>query len=489
MTAAPVSLFLLAIAGILLAGNFGEILFRRTGVPDALWLVGTGLVLGPGLHLLSADQLVPLTPYFGTLALIVVLLEGGSRLRLPELVRAPRAAALAALGFLLSVTAAAAGSMLAASLEWLPAGWGWPQALVLGAILGGSSAAILLPALTHARIDPRVAGMLSLEAALADALAVLTVAALVDGATLAASGVPNPGHALAAHLAIGLGLGVLAGLLGLLFLRALRGVSHAYPITLSILLVLFVLIGRAGGDPVAGILAVAVVLGNAPAISRALKFESGVELEENVRGFHSQLAFVIKALFFTFVGVAAGGAWPQVLLGILLAVAVAAVRWPAIVVATRGSGLTVAQKHVIWAGAPRGMATGVLALLPAGAGLWAAGVIQATAFSAIIASVVIFTVALRAARMPAHAAPAARTWTPAAAAVLPQPSAGIPVWSPRPAAPPSPVPDAVPVDPFKGLDDLFPPIAPAARRPDTAREDITSPNRDADIKPGSGFRW
>jgi NhaP-type Na+/H+ or K+/H+ antiporter len=237
---------------------------------------------------------------------------------------------------------------------------------------------------------------------------------------------------------------------------------------------------------VAGILAVAVVLGNAPAISRALKFESGVELEENVRGFHSQLAFVIKALFFTFVGVQAGGAWPPVVLGILLAGVVAAVRWPAIVLATRGSELSVTQKHVIWAGAPRGMATGVLALLPAGAGLWAAGEIQATAFAAIMASVVIFTVALRVARLPVATAPAAR-WTPAPAAMTPAQT-----YAPKPVAAPVPEPthEAALVDPFKALEDLFPPIAPKPGSPDPAPwDDVKPATRDEDVKPGSGFRW
>ena len=72
--------FLLAGAGILLIGTFGDLLYRRTGVPDAVWLIGAGIVLGPVMGLVTSAQLIPLTPYVASLVLVVVLFESGSRL-------------------------------------------------------------------------------------------------------------------------------------------------------------------------------------------------------------------------------------------------------------------------------------------------------------------------------------------------------------------------------------------------------------------------
>ena len=43
----PVSLFLIVVAAIFLVGVVGELVFERTGVPDVVWLVLVGVLLGP----------------------------------------------------------------------------------------------------------------------------------------------------------------------------------------------------------------------------------------------------------------------------------------------------------------------------------------------------------------------------------------------------------------------------------------------------------
>jgi hypothetical protein len=43
----PVAIFLLTIAAIFLIGVLGEIVFEKTGVPDVVWLIAVGVLLGP----------------------------------------------------------------------------------------------------------------------------------------------------------------------------------------------------------------------------------------------------------------------------------------------------------------------------------------------------------------------------------------------------------------------------------------------------------
>ena len=90
-----VSLMLLVVAGIFLVGSIGEIVFARTRVPDVVWLIVCGWALGPASGLLNARLLVQIAPYFAAFALIVILFDGGTSLKLGSVAKAaPRARAL-----------------------------------------------------------------------------------------------------------------------------------------------------------------------------------------------------------------------------------------------------------------------------------------------------------------------------------------------------------------------------------------------------------
>src|SRR3990172_4520681 len=74
---------LLALAGVVLVGFLGILLFERTRIPDLVWLLLLGILVGPVnvafLHLAPLTELITpgridlLTPPLATLALIVIL--------------------------------------------------------------------------------------------------------------------------------------------------------------------------------------------------------------------------------------------------------------------------------------------------------------------------------------------------------------------------------------------------------------------------------
>ena len=143
-----VELFLLCIAAVFLIGVVGELVFARTGVPDVVWLIVVGVFMGPVFGLVERDLLMDIAPFFGALTLVIVLFDGGVRLRLGELMSAaPRSLLLAVSGFVGAVLAMAAVSMLFAKLGLLPkASWTWMHGLILGAIVGGASSVVIMPA-------------------------------------------------------------------------------------------------------------------------------------------------------------------------------------------------------------------------------------------------------------------------------------------------------------------------------------------------------
>lgn len=80
----PVTLFLSSIAGILVIGAIGEVVFPKTNVPDVVWLIAAGVVFGPVLGIVTRERLSAIAPFFGPITLVFVLFDGGSKLRFAD---------------------------------------------------------------------------------------------------------------------------------------------------------------------------------------------------------------------------------------------------------------------------------------------------------------------------------------------------------------------------------------------------------------------
>lgn len=416
----PVSLFLITIAAIFLIGIFGEIIFKRTQVPDVLWLLLVGILLGPVAGIVSRGQLGAIAPFFGALTLVVILFDGGSKLDLAGVARAaPRSGLLAVLSFLSAVGVVAVASMGARSLGWLPATWTWQYALLLGAILGGSSSIIIMPAMQLAGVPPKIANLLNLESAFTDAFCIVGTALFIDLMLQVGGAGRSPGGALMHSLGIGLGMGLVTGFFWLILLRVLQVSEHAYPITLSALLLLYVAIDQTGGSAAIGILAFAIVVGNARHLGRRLGFGAALDLGRDVRGFNRQLSFIIKSFFFTFMGAMLGPPWSQVLLGALLGVLLLAARVPAVWLVVSGKGFQPGDRAMALVSLPRGMAAGVLATFPTAAGIPGTERFPNLVFAGALVSILIFAIGFPRARRAMDLIPSTAGGPPAPAGAAP----------------------------------------------------------------------
>ncbi|HXV40339.1 MAG TPA: cation:proton antiporter [Steroidobacteraceae bacterium] len=401
-----VSFMLLLVAGIFLVGALGEVVFAKTRVPDVVWLIIAGWLLGPVSGVIDAQVLLGIAPYFAAFALIVILFNGGTSLRLDGIMRAaPRALLLALAGFVLATAVVAAVSMAARAAGILPDGWTWLHGAMLGSMLGGSSSIIIMPAMATAQVRDEVANLVNLESAFTDALCVVGASACV--AMLLHHGSSNTDAALVLlkSFATAFAIGAAAGLLWLFLLHLLRDAEHAYPITLAGLLLLYVGIEAMGASAAMGILTFAVVVGNARLLSRRLGMVTDIDLGMGVRGFHSQMAFIVKSFFFVMIGALLTPPWSSMAFGVLLAAVLFAARWPAVRLATLGSDLGPGDRALVGVCLPRGMAAGVLATVPMAAGVAATEGLPVVVFSCIVATIAVFAIGLPLVMRRARAAP------------------------------------------------------------------------------------
>src|SRR5215469_752322 len=188
MTASDLALESLAGAGIVIAAIVAARLAHSAGLPALLVFLGLGLVLGEsgaGIQFSNAG----LAEVLGLGALVLILAEGGLTTNWPHARPAMGAAfLLATIGVIMSI------GVIGGCVHWL-LGFGWREALLLGAVLAPTDAAAVFSVLRRLPLPPLLSGMLEGESGLNDAPSVLAVTLLSSGSEAAGrAAAAGPGY-------------------------------------------------------------------------------------------------------------------------------------------------------------------------------------------------------------------------------------------------------------------------------------------------------
>jgi potassium/hydrogen antiporter len=161
------------LGGLLVLAFGANRLFRWTRIPDVGVLMATGVVIGPVLGWARPDPFKDVTHAFGTLALILILFEGGLDLNIRETISHFTGGRLFGV-VVYAITTLSAGLVALASL-----GIDRPDGLLAGVVVGCTSSTIVLPVLQQWKAEKAVKIILLLESTLGDILGVLTVGFLI----------------------------------------------------------------------------------------------------------------------------------------------------------------------------------------------------------------------------------------------------------------------------------------------------------------------
>lgn len=357
--------FVFLIAGlIILIGFFGGISFERTKVPDVLVLLGIGIVLGPVLGLVNAQDITHFAEYFGSLALMIILFEGGMDMDMHKLVKEfGTASILAVISFALSTLA------IAVFLYFILS-WDIIRSLLLGTILGCISAAIVIPVISRMSIKEEVKIILSLESALSDVLAVVFTVSLIEFVKLEDIGMDAPFRAVASSFSIAIVSGIVFGLFWLKVLDFLKARKYSYMTTLAAMLIVFAAVNFLGGSGPIAILIFGIILGNSLDFSRFMKIKSHDLIDETIKFFHGEVTFFIRTFFFVYMGMMLSFNFlgiRSLLLSILLVLIIVIVRYISVNIIGSIYHEKKEDRLIMLSMMPRGLASAVLATLPAAA--------------------------------------------------------------------------------------------------------------------------
>jgi cell volume regulation protein A len=391
----PAARVVVEIAGILLLGAIGEFIFARTRVPDVVWLVIAGILAGPTSGLIPSGLLRPGIPFFGAIALTVILSSGAFRLKLTEVAAAaPRGIFLGVSGFLFSLIATCGFFWLSTKVGYVrpspPLAWA-----MVGAIVGGTSSVVIMPTMAMARVPSRVARLLEVESSATDALSVIVTMVLLDLVVNGSADISRPFIALARQLGVGVALGVIAAALLVPGIRSMRDKPHGYTIFLASMLGLYGITDYFKGNGAMAVLVASLLIGNASSIVPVL-FPGAHGLEfaatETTRVMQDQMAFLIKSFFFFLIGLMFPTDLRQIALAAFGVLFLMAMRIPAVLLSTRRMGLGRKEFWFLSAAIPRGLAAGVLATLPMQYGVPGAENLAPVIFAVIVLSVLVFAI-------------------------------------------------------------------------------------------------
>jgi cell volume regulation protein A len=384
---------LILIAGLLLVGALGEFVFARTGVPDVVWLVAAGLLAGPLSNFVSPTLLTPGIPFFGAIALTVILSNGAFRLRLDEVAAAaPRGILLGVLGFAFSLIAICVFLWLAMTLGFVgatpPLEW-----LMAGAIVGGTSSVIVMPTVAKGSVPARVARLVEVESAATDALSIVVTMVIID---LLVSGVVDfsrPFVSLARELGAGIGLGLIAAALLVPLIPPLRDKAHGYTVFLGAMLALYAITASLNGSGAMAVLTSSLLVGNAASIVPRLFPGAKGEVfttSQTTLVMQDQMSFLIKSFFFFLIGLMFPTDLRQIALAGVAALFLLLFRIPAVMLSTKGMGPGKKEFWLLNVAMPRGLAAGVLATLPLQRGIEGLENLAPVIFAGIVFSVLFF---------------------------------------------------------------------------------------------------
>lgn len=359
--------FFLLIGITMLLGFAAVLIFERTKISQALLLMLFGILLGPVLHLVDYSQeslMRELSPLIGTLALVVLLFDGGITLNLFRVIRAvPRAFAFTLLSF--AITA-----MAVCLLMNFAFGWDYLYGLLLGAVVGGTSSAIVIAMVQKSAADEDIRALLTLESTITDALCIISAFLILQLLQAKEASILVAANLLLSAFSIATFLGVLGAIGWLLAMPRLKGKPFFYMLTIAIVFIIYAISDASGGNGGIAVFVFGLILGNVKMISKIVPINQRYYPDPSLALFQEEITFFIRTFFFVYLGllvIPASLDTPMLSMSLAVLIVIILSRQAATGLMFRKD--TYQVRGLVGTMLPRGLAAAILATLPAQNGI------------------------------------------------------------------------------------------------------------------------
>lgn len=379
------STIILIIGLMIFVSHFLAVLFRRTNIPDVLVLMVIGLVAGPLLGWVSAADFGKVGPVIATIALVVILFESGTSLRLDVMGKAMGTTGKLTFGcFIATGVIVTSVAMMVQDMPLL-------SALLLGVILAGTSSAVVIPMVEALRLQEGTATVLVLESALTDVLCIVGVFALLHVVTDGGVDAGKLVGGVLSALIFAAVIGILGGIGWLLILGKVRDFPNTISTTIAYAFLIYGLSEFLGFSGAIAAMTLGLTLTNFN--PRWLKQFKGLDhkieaLTPMDIAFYREAVFLLKTYFFVYLGISiqfSDSVLALVALGMMALVFLTRIVLTRFVFAAK----SFSRRDSAFASmlAPKGLAAAVLAGLPLQYGVDQGALIRDTAYMVVLVSI------------------------------------------------------------------------------------------------------
>lgn len=398
---------LAVLSGIILIGFFAEYLFRKTRIPDVLFLIAIGIAIGFFYEGFDGSNLGIAASVFATFALLFLLFQGALNINFRDLFRSlNHVLSLTIISFILAVAVVGA-------IAFFMLGFPILISILLGMILGGTSSAVVIPFVKHISLKKDYGLVLALESAVSDVFCIIgaiTIIAILKTGEISASSVVRD---VVTSFALAIVVGVVAGLIWMFVLYKSKLLSKSFMVTIAVLVGLYVLVESPfiGASGAIAVLAFGLILGNSQSILKKIRGDPKEVIKsvkarrtnvfaqeangvtESARDFYSEISFFVKVFFFVYLGLLFEFSTPIVFLyALVIVLGMFLIRPLAVKISFFREKMDIKDKTEIEALIPKGLAAAVLSQLAIQEGVPYAQEIASVVLAVILISIIISSV-------------------------------------------------------------------------------------------------
>lgn len=371
--------------------HFFLFLFEKTKVPDVLYLILIGLLIGPVLGIVRPEDFGKVGPIFTTIALVVILFEGGMELNIHTLWSSlRRSVIMTTLSYFVTM-------ILLSSAVFLLTGLPTLASVFVGAVLAAPAPTVMIPLARLLNLKEHSRTIMTIESSLGEALGIIVALTVLELMRLGDIRIGKLIGTLLSTFIFAIGIGAMGGYLWSILLYRTRELRHAIFTTPAFVFIVYGVAEFLGFSGPVAALTCGITLGNSEIIRlpRFLRVTNLKPLKHNEteKMFFGEIVFLVKTFFFVFLGLTFQF---TNILSLGTAAAFTLVLLLARLIATQSSldraRTPVSDASMLAVMVPKGTAAAVLAGIPLHLGLPGGDVVQEVVYGVIVMSIVLTSI-------------------------------------------------------------------------------------------------
>jgi cell volume regulation protein A len=329
-TLIPSENLLLLISSTLFLCYVSGLIYTKTKIPDILWLLGFGTILGPILGIFEKDVFVSISPLMGVIAICIITFDSGIGLDYRILKKTFMKSIILTLATFFSIVIFVGIVMVVLAPDMFT----FTEGMLLGTMVAGISTVAITSLMDGLKkLFPNLEStraLLMLESTLCDPIRVVAAITLIRMIMLPGVSIRDSARDIVFTFVMGSIIGLIISMLWAEVLDRLRGQPFNYMMTLATLFPTYLLAENLAGDG-GGTMAAFVfglVLANYRRVARGLSIDRTLRTDKRrLIDFNEEIIFLLKSYYFVYIGLIVTLSQEYFLIGSVIVVLLLVIRY------------------------------------------------------------------------------------------------------------------------------------------------------------------